>query len=522
MKNVNLKILLILVIFLMIDISPKAYDCYYNSDDSSDKIRLVRNDGENRGADRIIINPDDNVDDFPIYPINVISAYSNWFGKSFQAGAMYYQKEYNIIQSCPKSINVYYLKSDKEYLIDNEEKFRIYTIKPNSNFETYINYSKDANDYNSILVEYSTIGISIQNKEEITAYEDHADGTRVLDAVKNNDKFRVKKFSYNSKVNTIVTPDENGIIECEYRNENNKKLKFYLQKQHVSGTAEYVEINGNGQKKQVYRVNRDNFQNLNTCPASIAYPPIEGDGYFTILNSCASSDYGNDSGLCYSEKSLPFEYADGTKKRIRYVNIRGSGAYIDVEILNAVRQDGTKVIVKQKDNELNVDINESDYINGNYPTYIIKVGDGESAKYTVTNKLNNSDSSVAKQVYMLASKVGEFGDLKLGEIEKTCEAIYGDDFIHFLKKNILNVIYIIVPILLLVLTTIDFVKVVMSNEKDGVKKAGTRFGKRVIAAILIYLTPTILIFLAEIMGASPISDCAKYIQKISKEENSSE
>ena len=165
MKNVNLKILLILVIFLMINISPKAYDCYYNSDDSSDKIRLVRNDGENRGADRIIINPDDNVDDFPIYPINVISAYSNWFGKSFQAGAMYYQKGYDIVQSCPKSINVYYLKSDKEYLIDNEEKFRIYTIKPNSNFETYINYSKDANDYNSVLVEYSTIGISIQNKE---------------------------------------------------------------------------------------------------------------------------------------------------------------------------------------------------------------------------------------------------------------------------------------------------------------------------------------------------------------------
>ena len=62
----------------------------------------------------------------------------------------------------------------------------------------------------------------------------------------------------------------------------------------------------------------------------------------------------------------------------------------------------------------------------------------------------------------------------------------------------------------------------MSNEKDGVKKAGSRFGKRVVAAILIYLTPTILIFLAEILGASTISDCAKYIQKIAKEEQTNQ
>ena len=86
----------------------------------------------------------------------------------------------------------------------------------------------------------------------------------------------------------------------------------------------------------------------------------------------------------------------------------------------------------------------------------------------------------------------------------------------FLKENVFKIIYIAVPIILLVLTTIDFSKVVFNDDKDGIKNAWKRFGKRAIAAVLIYLTPTILIFIADVIGANDVNSCIKAIQNMDK------
>ena len=51
---------------------------------------------------------------------------------------------------------------------------------------------------------------------------------------------------------------------------------------------------------------------------------------------------------------------------------------------------------------------------------------------------------------------------------------------------------IVVPILLLLLTSIDFAKVVFSDNKDGMKKAKDNFVKRAVAVLIVFFAPMII------------------------------
>ena len=541
MKKLNLKILLILAIFLMFNISPKAYvaqsyECYYKSS-SGQKIKVTI--GQGWDPNLLYPNPSSNSDAFKFYPANSVSPINNrtcgflWFNCKdhyiFQQGSF----EYAVGQACPVTMTNYYLKkeAENEYFIDGNNGYKIYSSDATrgKTYSTYFSTKNNADEtFPSLIIEFSKKGRLLQKIEGLDTMEIDAvitpydSDVTLLDKIKNNDKFTSTTFYYDEQIQEEEKPtiDDQGFMDCTYRNRKKENISFHLKKGNIlSDDKETVTVGDN--TKEVYRSIIAGTTVISTCPDNIIYPSNGNKEAYSIL-SCPSGESEFDS-ICYYRSDLPIEYDNNEKKRIRYLNTRTSAGEIDVYLLTAPNANGKMVIAKQNETELNFECDENNYLTGtDYPTYLIKVGEGSSAKITATYKLDSSDKSVAKKVYMLASKIGEFGDLKLGEIEKTCEVIYGDDFIHFLKNNVLNVIYIIVPIILLVLTTVDFVKVVMSNEKDGVKKAGSRFGKRVVAAILIYLTPTILIFLAEILGASTISDCAKYIQKIAKEEQTNQ
>ena len=92
-------------------------------------------------------------------------------------------------------------------------------------------------------------------------------------------------------------------------------------------------------------------------------------------------------------------------------------------------------------------------------------------------------------------------------LANTCESLFGYQFINFLKNNVFKVIYITTPIILLVFTTMDFFKLVFADSKDGLNGTFQKLGKRVVAAVLIFLTPNILIFLIELLGSSEIRSC---------------
>lgn len=74
-----------------------------------------------------------------------------------------------------------------------------------------------------------------------------------------------------------------------------------------------------------------------------------------------------------------------------------------------------------------------------------------------------------------------------------CCKILGESFISKVNENILKPLKIVAPILLLVLTTIDFAKIVYSeNDKDGMPKAWRNFLKRAIATLIIFFASNII------------------------------
>ena len=70
-----------------------------------------------------------------------------------------------------------------------------------------------------------------------------------------------------------------------------------------------------------------------------------------------------------------------------------------------------------------------------------------------------------------------------------------------------NAITFVAPIIAIILTIIDYMKIISNNSSDGLKKANIRMIKRMVIAILIVFLPFLLQFLFNIFGLYDLSNC---------------
>ena len=94
----------------------------------------------------------------------------------------------------------------------------------------------------------------------------------------------------------------------------------------------------------------------------------------------------------------------------------------------------------------------------------------------------------------------------------TCRSIFGkaDDpnsIFGFMRKYIFIPIRWLTPIILIVLTSLDFAKAIFVDEKEGMGKAKSNFGKRAVVALIIFLAPTIVSILLTLVDGANISNC---------------
>lgn len=75
--------------------------------------------------------------------------------------------------------------------------------------------------------------------------------------------------------------------------------------------------------------------------------------------------------------------------------------------------------------------------------------------------------------------------------------------------TILKIIQWVVPVILIVLGTFDLVKAVMAGKEDDIKKNQKVLIKRVIAAVIVFLVPTIVSILMGLIGNDDWKDCWK-------------
>ncbi len=96
-----------------------------------------------------------------------------------------------------------------------------------------------------------------------------------------------------------------------------------------------------------------------------------------------------------------------------------------------------------------------------------------------------------------------------------CNGVFGQDLINELKE-IFKFVKIIAPIIFLVLTSLDFAKVVFSDSKDGMDKAKNNFLKRAVATLIIFFAPDIITLIMQIIDDESIKNATNCIPAISK------
>lgn len=155
----------------------------------------------------------------------------------------------------------------------------------------------------------------------------------------------------------------------------------------------------------------------------------------------------------------------------------------------------------------------------NIPDYIIKYQDSNEY-YFIANKNELPDKDKKYDMYLSSKLLGSIQGLGEKLQLETCQDLFGDTFLTFMDNYIIKLIQIAVPIVLILLTSFDFAKVVMVDDKDGMQKAFKNLKNRVIVAVIIFLTPSIIILVANLTGApDSVASCAKRIRAMSNQVN---
>ena len=81
------------------------------------------------------------------------------------------------------------------------------------------------------------------------------------------------------------------------------------------------------------------------------------------------------------------------------------------------------------------------------------------------------------------------------------------DSVAWLLQTLLNYIKVLGPILVIVLSSVDFLKVIIKSDDDAMSAAGKKLGYRLILAGLLFFIPTIVQVLLGIFGITSDPTC---------------
>ena len=176
-----------------------------------------------------------------------------------------------------------------------------------------------------------------------------------------------------------------------------------------------------------------------------------------------------------------------------------------IEITNSYKCNSTKVTnrIEQLSEQLKTQLNN--YIDSTFDKYTkTAVDNGQMSQDQAQYVQQHSDEvqeEVTKQMEQVTKNIEEYSEIsKLQEINNLgCDSILGQALVDEIN-DILLWIRVLVPILLIVLGSVDFSKAVMFQEKDELKKATSTFTKRCIIAVVIFFVPLMLNILIDIFN----------------------
>ena len=298
-------------------------------------------------------------------------------------------------------------------------------------------------------------------------------------------------------------------ISCKYETSNNLAFSFSIRKDIATGTLSFFNpVYYQNNNAELLNGNFD-FKRFNdfTCPEYINfdYGGLLTSNEITPSTTATAWVYVGAEQTASQNAGLGIYLAYNFSAKVRKVVLEENAGKYTISVNNQ------NVEINNLHDNNNVWFNAIENNNSDaYPTYLVQ--DGNGWHFTDTKPGSSYLNLYIYYEHLFEAKIDD-------DLTNTCQIIIGNDFLEFLNNNVLKIIYIGVPIILILLTSFDFAKVVFIDDKEGIQKAGKRFGKRVIVAVLIYLIPTILIFISNLIGADNIDECVKQLNQIVDEES---
>lgn len=115
-------------------------------------------------------------------------------------------------------------------------------------------------------------------------------------------------------------------------------------------------------------------------------------------------------------------------------------------------------------------------------------GKPTSKKFETTYSNDKNSSSTATKYDLIETNFNTGNENIPAENVSDCDSLFGEDTIEFINE-IMKWIRIAVPLLLVAFGIFDFSQAVFSSNEDNIKKIREKFFKRIIAAVLVFLSP---------------------------------
>ena len=131
---------------------------------------------------------------------------------------------------------------------------------------------------------------------------------------------------------------------------------------------------------------------------------------------------------------------------------------------------------------------------GNEVSWYTEFGECDSSvyKYGISQSVDSNGSTTSVGGLTEDNVFGDYIIFKKNNFS-ICEdnKIFGDKKLTDFVQGLVNVVKVLIPVILLVLGSIDFVKAIFAQDESGIKKAQSVFIKRLIIAVVIFLIPSI-------------------------------
>lgn len=89
--------------------------------------------------------------------------------------------------------------------------------------------------------------------------------------------------------------------------------------------------------------------------------------------------------------------------------------------------------------------------------------------------------------------------------DNTCESLFSEKLLKKINEYF-NILKIVVPIIVIVLSSLDFAKSVLNSDNDDFKKSQIKFAKRLVLSVVFFLLPIILNFILQTINSN-MSTC---------------